>query len=371
MSTSNTENKVSLVFAAIDKELLINIPSPIEKDAYGKGYIAWGDDNNYPEYLNGLYYNTSTLRTIIDGTADYAAGNDAFCNIGGFDREVNKKGDTIFEIIRLCARDYCLYGGYALQIIRNKAGNIGEIYYIDYRYLRSDKDGNLFWYSEEYNKKYARSSKTIVYHKFIPEARDIPASIFYVKNEKSRTYPVPRYSGSIKACEIERTIDEYHLSSLLNGFGGSVLISFNNGIPDDESKGEIEKNVTEKWAGASNAGRIILNFADTKDNAATVEKLDVVDFGEKYKAAATRAREEIFCSFRAVPAIFGLMTESKGFAQEEFEQAFRLYNRTVVKPIQRVICDNFDKIFGVKNSVTIDAYTIEEEKSNNDEQIAE
>lgn len=47
----------------------------------------------------------------------------------------------------------------------------------------------------------------------------------------------------------------------------------------------------------------MLNFANGKDTAATVEKLEMTDFGEKYKAAATRSREQIFCAFRAVPSI--------------------------------------------------------------------
>lgn len=371
-STSNTTaNKAVMAFAAIDKEYVTSIPQPTEKETYGKGYISWGEDNTYPEYLWSLFNDVSTLRTIIEGTSDFVAGNDCRCNLPQFGVEMNKKGDTLFEIVRLCARDFLLYGGYALQIIRNKAGKVGEVYYIDYRYLRSDKDNNVFYYSEEYGKKYARSSKTVVYPKFVPEAVDIPASIFYVKNEKSRTYPTPKYSGALKSCEIERHIDEFHLSALENGFVPSYIINFVNGIPADEQKSEIEKNIREKFTGASNAGAFLLNFADTKDNAATVERLDITDFGDKYQAAAARSREQIFCSFRAVPAIFGLMTESKGFAEEEFEQAFRLYNRTAVKPVQRIIVDSFDKIFGVKDSIAIDAFTIDEEKTNNDEQIAE
>jgi capsid portal protein len=364
-------DKVSVAFAAIDKKFETTIPSFKESDTRGKDYVQYGENNQTPEYLYGLYLTVSTLRTVIDGTADYVAGNDVVCNAPQFDREVNKKGDTAFELVKLLARDYLLYGGASFEVIRNKAGEVGELYYIDFRYLRSDKDNNLFWYSEEYDKKYARSSKTIVFPKFVPEAKEIPASIVYIKNERSHTYPIPQYSGALKACEMERHIDEFQLASIENGFGASYIINFLNGIPTDEQKAEIEKNMTEKFAGASNAGRMMLNFADTKDNAATVEKLDITDFGDKYKAAATRAREQIFVAFRAVPAIFGLMTESTGFNEQEFEQSFRLYNRTAVKPIQRVICDTFDKVLGFKNSMSIDAFTIDEDKNNNDAQIAE
>lgn len=357
------DNKnISIAFAAIEKQIETYIPSFVEKENGGKKYIAWGENNQIPEYLFDLFTDVSTLKTIILGTADYVAGDDTVCNASGFDVEVNSKGDTMFEIMKYIARDYLIYGGFALQVIRNKAGKVGEIYYIDFRYLRTSKKQDLFWYSEEYGKKYARSNKTIVYPKFVPEATNIPTSIVYVTNEKSKTYPIPRYSGALKSCEIERHIDEFHLAALDNGFMGSYIINFLNGIPSDEQKAEIEKNVTEKFAGSSNAGRIILNFADSKDNATKVEKLDLVDFGEKYEAAAKRSREQIFCAFQAVPAIFGLPTENKGFSNEEYVEAFKLYSRTVVRPIQRLITKTMDKIFGISNSITIQPFSLEDKK---------
>lgn len=146
---------------------------------------------------------------------------------------------------------------------------------------------------------------------------------------------------------------------------GSYLINFLNGIPEDEQKSQIEKDIQEKFCGTGNAGRIVLNFADGKDNAATLEKLDVEDFSEKYQAAATRSREQLYASFSAIPALFGIMTESKGFTQEEFEQAYRLYGRTVVKSIQRKLTETFDKLFGVNESITIDVFTLDENKQEN------
>jgi hypothetical protein len=156
-------------------------------------------------------------------------------------------------------------------------------------------------------------------------------------------------------------IDTYHLSSLENGFAGSYIFSFLNGIPDDEQKAEIEKNINEKFAGASNSGRILINFANGIQNALKVEKLDTTDFGAKYDATAKRSREQIFVSFQAVPALFGLMTESKGFSTEEFEQAFRLYNRTAVNPIQQIIIQTFNKVFGGEY-VTITPFSLDSEE---------
>lgn len=338
-------NKIQLAFASVDKDYSLTIPTPVEGEGL-KNYITWGVDNAYPQYLYSLYNDVTTLKTIITGTVDYVLGDEIKCSKKGFEIEVNKKGDTIRDLVGLLVRDWLIYGGFAFQVIRNRMGEVAELYYIDFRNLRSSKKNDLFYYSEEYGKRYARTSKVVTYPKFVPEAKTIPTSIVYVSNDKSKTYPTPRYSGALKACEIERQIDEYHLSSLENGFVGSYIFNFLNGVPEDEQKAEIEKSINEKFAGASNAGRILINFANSIQNALKVEKLDTVDFGDKYGATANRSREQIFVAFQAVPALFGLMTESKGFAQEEFLQAFALYNRTVVSPIQIKIKEIFKKVFG-------------------------
>lgn len=349
---------VSLTFAAIDKQYLDLIPELKEVETTGKDYVLYGNDNLYPEYLYGLYTDVSSLKTIIDGIADYVAGDDARCNIPNFEFEINRKGMTARELITYLTRDWCLYGGFAYQVVRNAVGDIVELYYLDFRYCRTDKYNEVIWYNEDFAKKWGRMSKSIVYPKFIPEARDVASSVVYVKNNLSTTYPIPRYSGALKACEIERHIDEYHLSALENGFAGSYLINFLNGIPTDDQKKEIEKNIQEKFAGSKNAGRIVLNFANGKDNAATLEKLEVEDFSDKYTAAAKRSREQIYCAFRAIPALFGLMSESTGFNEQEFEQAFKVFNKTVIKPIQRLITDTFDKVFMQKGSFEITPFTL-------------
>ena len=347
-----SENKIQLAFAAINKEWDEIIPQLIETDSV-KDYVLYGKDNQYPEYLYGLYNDVSTLKTVIEGTADYVVGNEVKCNINGFERQVNTKGDTIRELVRLCARDFLIYGGFAIQVIRNKIGNVKELYYMDFRYIRSSKKNDVFWYSEDFSKRYVRGNKTVVYPKFIPDAKNVASSILYVSNNKSSTYPSPRYSGSIKACEMERAIDTYHLSSIENGFGGSYIINFLNGIPTDEIKAEIEKNVNEKFCGASNAGRVLINFANGKDNATTLEKLDVTEFGEKYMAAAERAKNQIFIAFRAIPTLFADLSATTGFNSQEFSESFKVFNRTVCKPIQQTICDSIDKIFGSDNSINI------------------
>jgi hypothetical protein len=169
---------------------------------------------------------------------------------------------------------------------------------------------------------------------------------------------MPVYAASVKACEIERMVDDYHLNSLENGFASSLIVNFNNGQPTDEVKEEVETDFSEKFSGPKNAGRILFSWNKNKDSATTVETPNITDFGEKYKALAENSREKIFTAFRAYPNIFGLSTAT-GFSIEEFNSAFKLYNRTSVRPVQRMIADSYDKIFGQVGILNIVPFSLD------------
>jgi len=86
----------------------------------------------------------------------------------------------------------------------------------------------------------------------------------------------------------------------------------------------------------------------------------VENFGERYEALSKHIRQQIFTAFRANPNLFGIPTENLGFSQEEYQSAFKLYNRTMVRPIQRKICDAFDYIFGQPGMLTITPFSLED-----------
>lgn len=350
--------KNNLAFAALNPYVTTNTVENVEKEISGKDFIAWGTDNRYPNYLFSLYEDCATLQSIINGTTDFVCGNDISCNLPIFEKTVNKNGDTINDIIQRISTDYLIFGGFALQVIRNALGNISEIYWIDFTKLRSDKKNEVFFFSDEWDKSYGRV-KYIVYPKFNPDDSN-PTSIFYYKGNKTRTtYPTPLYNAAITSCELEKKINEFHLNEISNNFLTSKIINFNSGVPDDDLKNEIERNINEKFSGAENAGRILISFNNNKDSETTVTDLPQDDFGERYDSLAKRSTSQIFTAFRATPNLFGLPTETTGFNQQEFAEAFKLYNRTAVKPIQKVIVDTFDKIFGVDGSITITPFNLE------------
>lgn len=372
MSNTKQSKKANVSFLAIDPYLERNIVSPVEKNIItaGKDMVEWGDGNIYPDYLLDLYRNVATLKSVIDGCVDYIVGDDVTILPlrPGMEGVMNTKGDTIVEQVADIAKDYELYGGFCLQIIRGRDGRPSEVYHIDMRHIRMNKECDVFYYCEDWKRR--GSKKVIVYPKFMTnldwvtltdEERDRHASsILFVKDVRTQTYPSPKYSAAVKSCEIEKCIDDFHLNAINNGFSGSYIINFNNGVPTPEIQEEVEKNFNEKFAGQENAGRIAFSWNPSKEKAATIEQVQVQDFGEKYKSLEASSRQRIFTSFKANPNLFGIPTESLGFSAEEYESAFRLFNRTQIRPIQRRIADTYDKIYGQKGVMTITPFSMDE-----------
>ena len=377
---SNTEQnkpaRARISFAAIDPYVDTNIILPVEKFVSAKDLMEWGTRNSYPDYLLDLYNNVPTLRAIINGNIDFIAGDDV--SIQPLTQHLpngimNNRGDHIREQIKDISKDYEIYGGFALQIIRNLIGEVAEVYYIDMRFLRTNKEGNVFYYCEDWSKSVRKD--VIVYPAFMPnlnwdalddEARNRNASsILYVKNIHTQVYPAPLYAASIKACEIERLIDDFHLSDINNHFVSSAIINFNNGIPDDEVKEQIEREFTEKFCGASNGGRTAFSWNPNKESATDIVEFEVKDFGERYKSLSDHSRQQIFTAFRANPNLFGIPTEGNGFANEQYAESFKLYNRTQIKPVQRMIADAYDKIYGQPKVLTIVPFSMDGESEGN------
>ena len=368
MSQNSEKRHVS--FAAIDQYVETNIVLPTEK-VTNRDFVEWGKGNNYPGYLLDLYNNVTTLRSIINGNIDFITGDDvSILPLGDRFAEgiMNTRGDLITDIVRDLAKDYNLYGGFALQIIRDHNGDVAEIYYIDMRFIRSNKENDVFYYNEHWDK--GGRKDVIIYPKFLrnldwtslsDEERDRHASsILFIKNVHTQVYPAPMYAASVLSCEIEKAISQYHWNSLNNNFCPDIIINFNNGDPGDEIKEEIVSDLEEKFSGYQNGKRFMVSFNKDRMSAVTIDAIKTDDFSERYKALEESCRRQIFSAFRAQPLLFGLNSDvSTGFSTDEFEQTFKLYNRTQIRPVQRLIADAFDRIYGSKGVLTIKPFSLE------------
>lgn len=340
-----------LKFGLFDQQQVKVVPTFVEKENSGKPYLSYGQDNRFPNYLWDLYLRSALLQSIVEGTANYVGGDGLVWSedptVQRLKEEANADGETLEDIIKKITVDYLIFGGFSLQLIYNKLGELNEIYWLDFRNVRLDKEGKKAYYSEDWI-KHANDYET--YDVFDPkDEKRHNTVVFYFKGHVSRgVYPIPRYNGALSALETSTEISKYHLNAIRNNFNGNFIINFNNGQPTDDVQEEIERKLKDKFGGAENAGKFMVSFNDSKDNGVTVERIQDDQMDEKYKNLRQDTYKEIFVAFRAIPQLFGYSLEGTGFNKQEFEDAFELYNKTMVTPIQRDLKRSFKRMLGTE-----------------------
>lgn len=354
-------SRVNVSFAAIDPVIEVNYPNSEELESTARDYVYWGKKNDYPLFLAELRKKTATLHSIIEGCVKFAVGDRITVNPIGPDWTLNRTGESIRDFATAIFWDLFTYGGFSYEVIRNQAGQLSEVHYTDFRNVRSNKENEVFYYSEDWKKRFGKKNTDLTIPKFTFDGT-APSSLVYYKNVRSQTYPECPFESAVLAAMIERAIDEYHLNNISNGFTGSYIVNFNNGEPTDQVKEEIEKTFNKKFSGYKNAGRIVFSWNASRDNQTTLQKLEASDFSEKYDALSKHSRQQLFTAFRANPNLFGIPTENLGFSSEEYEGAFKLFNRTVIQPAQQIFIESLQRVWNA--GVEIKPFTLDGDGEN-------
>ena len=367
---------------------------PVTKEVKGADWVKYGADNEFFEYLIEIYNDSTTNNAIINGMINQIYGKGLIVtNAKDFplDSELFEKilkKDDLKRIIN----DIKLLGNAAIQIIYNSdKSKIDKIKHFPTENIRAGKtndDGDIdkFYYSPDWS-KVKRNTELKPIPAFGKGKRADKVEIYYMKPYKSGSfyYSEPDYQGCIQYCELESEISNFHINNVLNGFTPSALINFNNGqISDMDVKRTIERKITEKFTGSSNAGKFILSFNDNKENAATIETLDMADAHNQFEFISKEAQEKIMVGHKITsPMLLGIKDNTGlGNNAEELKTASILFDATTIAPFRELIIDTLEEILEFNNMtlnfeflslnpfadeivVETEADVIEEEEKNN------
>ena len=81
---------------------------------------------------------------------------------------------------------------------------------------------------------------------------------------------------------------------------------------------------------------------------------------QKFHTLNDSTKQEIFTAFRAQPMLFGLLPDNTAFNRIEFLESFELYNKTVIKPIQKVIMNVINTVYNTIDSIKIIPFSLDE-----------
>lgn len=341
-----------LKFSIIDSRS-VRLPD-YEENTNTKTFVQWGADNNFPLFINRLYKESATIRAIIDGTTNYVCGNGIQIPDEGakWRVEINRRGDTVEDLVQQMSTDYLKYRGYAVQIIYDGMGGIAELYGLDFGRCRVSADGKKIYYAKKWGQW---TSKYKEYGAFDKERIDPEnkSQIYFFKDGARTCYPMPYWEGAFRDGMAEIEASKYTLNNLANGLAAKTIITLPNtsGVLTEKEKKEVEDSIKKRFTGPDADSSFFLYWKNEEGEDLKVESIQIQDESEKFVRIKASARENIFTAFRATPNLFGLQNESKGFSKEEFIESFALYQKTQVAPIQKKIERSLLKITGAEFTI--------------------
>lgn len=332
--------------------------SPKITENKNRDWVNYGEDNNYYQYLIDRYNGSATNNAIINGISEmiYGRGLDA--------TDSNRKPDEYAQMMSLfskdCVRklayDLKLMGGAAMQVVYSKDhSKILQVEHFPVETLRAEKcneDGDIeaYYYMADWTKlKPSDKPQRIPAFGFSNEG----VEILFIKPYRAGFYyysPVD-YQGGLQYAELEEEISNYHLNNIMNGLAPSMLINFNNGVPNEEERSLIEQRIYQKFSGSSNAGKFILAFNDNADTAASIEPVQLSDAHNQYQFLSDESMRKIMVSHRVVsPMLLGIKDQSGlGNNADELKTASTLMDNTVIRPFQTLLLDGFEKVLAFNN----------------------
>lgn len=353
--------------------MVINLSShkiPEFRETRGKDWVYFGKNNDYPDYLLKLYNRSAKHNAIVNQKAFYILGN-GFGKAGEI--VVNSDGETLNDVAKKVILDYVLSGCFPLETIWAKNGKLAEMRHVDFSNVRSNEDNTEFYYTKHWLKKYASEDKEEdSYPVGNPDKNDdwevyAPFStagkgkqLFYYKSYRPSllTYSLPEYIGCIPYIELDFEIANYWYNAVKNGFTASHIITFFADQPVDEEQKKLEEKIKAKFTGTDNAGRIILNFSNNKENGGSeITNIVPQDLDKIFQILNKTVQEEIFSGHRITsPMLMGIRTEGQLGGRNELIEANELFQNIYISPMQRLFEREFAKLmkyFGVKEEIKI------------------
>ena len=330
----------------------VKLPAMVELP--GKGYVQFGEDNLYPNFLLEKINKSSKHNGIVLGKVNYIIGN-GISYKSGRENITPNKNETLNDFLKKVSIDIEIFGGVYIELHYNALGQVGAMYHVPYQKVRANKDQTQYYIKDWTQSVRVQPEIVAAYNPAVKQGKQILCYKEY--RPGLDIYSYPNYIGALNWIEIDIELSKYHLSTIKNGMFSSKLINFNEGKPSPEEQQVVETKFKKKFTGSENAGGIVLSFSDDPAKAPTVLDLSNTDLDKHFDILNKTVEQQIFCGHQVVsPVLFGIKTEGQLGARTEMRDAFEIFKTTYVNDKQRALETLFteiSKLWGTEDEMVI------------------
>jgi hypothetical protein len=350
----------------MDNLHIVNLASynrPKISEDKNRDWVEYGEDNDYYSYLIDLYTESTTNNAIINGITNmiYGKGLDALDNSSKPDEYAAMRSIFHDSCLRKVTLDLKLLGEGAFQVLYKK-GEVVRAEHFPRQTLRAEKcneDGEIeaYYYHPKW-KDVKRSDKPQRIAAFGFGNGNEPEIKIVKKYVSGYDYYCPvDYQGGLAYAELESEVADYLINDVQNGFSGTKVVNFNNGIPDREKQMQIKNDVMHKLTG-SRGEKVIIAFNNNAEAKTTVDDIPLNDAPQHYEYLSRECANKLIVAHRVTsPLLLGIRTENNGLGSnaDEIKTAALLFDNITIKPYQDLLCEHIDDILAV-NGISLKLY---------------
>jgi DNA-binding Lrp family transcriptional regulator len=329
---------------------------PEYREKRGKGYIEFGEKNDYPNYLLALYNKSPKHNAIVKGKVNYIIGNgwksDESDPIAEQFIAQPNQFESLDDLTRKVSIDIEIFGGAYLEVIWSvTGGQLTDVLHIDYTKIRSNTDNTQFWYKKDWNERKDELIPMMAFNTKVRQGKQI----LYIKEYRPGldTYALPGYMGALNYIESDIEVSRHVLGNAQTGFSASKLITLPNGEPSPDEKRNIERRFTDRFSG-SDGKKFILSFTTDPARKPIIEDLGASDITkENFTNVDLIIQNNLFAGHQITsPSLFGIAEPGQLGSRTQMRDAYEIFKNTYVNDKQHFLESIFNQLATLKGATS-------------------
>lgn len=359
----------AVAFSRVDER----VPKPTAKESRG-GWVEYGDDNRYPDFLLSLLDSCSLHGGIVTGKAFLTAGGKVLVDgrpwrewaalqppaeAASATRFFENSGLPWEDLKSMLAFDWEVSSSFALEVIwRRDFSGIAKVNHLPWQNLRPspmDDEGrvNSYWWSDKWKKN---GGDEPVEMQAFSEAAMVPGGlsgdaleahteawshrqVLYVKNFAPgyEYFGRPVYAGAIGDVQTAAALRNWSLGAAEDGFAPSVLVQYNEYPKSKEEATQIARDLERQFSFRDRARKIAVLFAKSKDVAPSITPLSVKNVDDTITTLAEQTNAAIVTGHAVTsPELVGVTVPGQ-LGSGDVDVKWRVFSSTVIDPSRAVI----------------------------------
>lgn len=333
--------------------------SPIINPLNPYHWVTFGKDNLYPTHLLELYHNSIVHSACIDFLTNAIVGDGVDYDTMSLNDEnelVPNYLETWDEVLFKLAKDLVLFGGYALQVIKNRNDKTYSFFHVPFstiRYGKKDENNEIkkAYLCKDWSNYVANRPieiDVLNYSDDINIGLGKPYLLVYNNyNIFDEYYPAPHYVSALDAIRADIEMKKYDLNAVVNMFTPSGILTL-NAVSDDAERQMILSNIEATFTGSENANNIIVSFRNNADDK-PVEFVPITSNSEGvnlFSDTTNRTIDRILAAHRVSRGLIGLPIDDAGFSSEGaiLQAQYNLTNKILVNGMRKKLTSHINTI---------------------------